>query len=174
MVQKPRAKISLVVAVDNQNGIGRDNQLLWHLPNDLAHFKRITSGHTVIMGRKTFESIGKPLPNRKNIILSRHAPTAQSAIESEKLIYCASLDQALSLVQEEDEVFIIGGGNIYAQSLAMADYIYLTRVDVTLDADTHFPELPPEQWNLVSREDHVADDRHSYAYSFIELERIYI
>lgn len=160
-------KISLVVAVSENGGIGKDNQLLWHLPNDLKFFKKVTSGHTVIMGRKTFESIGRPLPNRRNIVITRQKALNATGIET-----ATSITDAINLAKDEEELFIIGGAEIYKQTLPLADRIYLTKVWVHLDADAFFQTLNPEQWRVVEREDHTADEKHAFPYSFIIMDRL--
>ena len=157
--------VSIVVAIAQNNAIGKDNQLLWHLPKDLKHFKEITSGHTIIMGRKTYESVGKPLPNRRNIIITRQNIT----IDGCEVVN--SMDEALKLCAGEDEVFIVGGAEIYKQALALTDRIYLTIVHQEFDGDTYFPEIKEDEWTETKREDHQADDRHAIPYSFITLER---
>ncbi len=159
--------ISIIVATCENQGIGKGNQLLWHLPNDLKFFKRITSGHTVIMGRKTFESIGRPLPNRRNIIITR-----QKDFEADGVIKAASISEALRLTADESEVFIIGGAEIYRQTLPLANRIYLTKVSAQLDADAFFPVLSPDEWEIKTTEDHPADEKHTYAYSFVIMDRI--
>lgn len=160
-------KISLVVAVSENGGIGKDNQLLWHLPNDLKFFKKVTSGHTVIMGRKTFESIGRPLPNRRNIVITRQKGLKATGIET-----ATSITEAISLAKEEEELFIIGGAEIYKQTLPLADRIYLTKVSTHLDADAFFPTLNLEEWRIVEQEDHSADEKHAFSYSFMILDRM--
>jgi len=157
--------ISDVVAIAENHAIGKDNQLLWRLPNDLKHFKAITSGHTVIMGRKTYDSVGKPLPNRRNIIITR------KDIEIEGCEVVNSIEAALELCRSEEEVFIVGGAEIYKQSLHLVNRIYLTIVHQSFDADSFFPEINPEEWNETSHEDHPTDEKHSIPYSFITLER---
>lgn len=160
-------KISLVVAISKNNGIGKNNQLLWHLPNDLKFFKRTTSGHTVIMGRKTYESIGKALPNRRNIVITR-----QLDFHPENVEVVNSLEQALQACQSNEEVFIIGGAEIYKQTLPLADRLYLTKVNVELEADAFFPTIQLDEWNIVEHESHIADEKHAYDYEFFILERI--
>src|SRR5277367_6069446 len=140
--------VSDVVAISENHVIGKDNKLLWYLPNDLKHFKVITSGHTVIMGRKTFESVGKPLPKRRNIIITRQNIT----IEGCEVVN--SIEAALSLAKDELEVFITGGAEIYKQSLHLTDRIYLTIVHKKFDGDSFFPEINKQEWKEVSREDH--------------------
>lgn len=158
--------ISIVVAIDNNKAIGKNNQLLWHLPNDLKFFKRITSGHTVIMGRKTYDSIGKPLPNRRNIVITR-----QNNLKIEGTEICNSLEQALENCSNEEEVFIIGGAEIFKQALSITDKVYLTKVDHVFDADTYLSGFSIEDWNIVSKEDHFKDEKHLYDYSFIILQK---
>lgn len=158
--------LSLVVAVGENNEIGKGGKMPWHLPADLKHFKALTLGKPVIMGRKTFEAIGKPLPERRNIVVTRnsgfHAPGCETA---------ASLTDALVLVSGTPEVMVIGGGEIYREALLRAQRIYLTRVHARFDADTFFPQLDPADWRETARVDHAADERNSYAYSFIILTR---
>ncbi len=157
--------ISIVVAIAANNAIGKDNQLLWRLPNDLKHFKEITSGHTIIMGRKTYDSVGKPLPNRRNIIITRQNIT----IEGCEVVN--SLDAALALCADEPEVFIVGGAEIYKQAMHVTDRINLTIVHQNFDGDTYFPEIKKDEWKETDREDHQIDEKHQFPYSFITLER---
>ncbi|WP_113661667.1 dihydrofolate reductase [Pedobacter nanyangensis] len=159
-------QISIVVAVSENNAIGKDNQLLWHLPADLKHFKNITTGHTIIMGRKTYDSIGKPLPNRRNIIITR-----QKNLHIEGVEVVNSLDEALALSKDQEEVFIIGGAEIYKQALAVSHRIYLTRVHQEFEADAFFPELENETWKEVEKVDHLPDEKNKFAYTFSTLER---
>ena len=154
--------VSIIVAVGNKGAIGLKNQLLWHISADLKHFKAITTGHAVIMGRKTFESIGKPLPNRQNIVIS-HNP-----INHQGVLHASSLAEALQMVQS-DEAFVIGGGEIYGQALHLVDRIYLTRVWKDYEADTFFPEIGMDKWSEISREDFPAEGDNP-AFSFILLE----
>jgi len=156
---------TIVVAISENNAIGKDNQLLWYLPADLKHFKNITTGHTVIMGRKTFDSVGRPLPNRRNIIITRHV----MHIEGCELV--SSIDAALALCADEEEVFIVGGAEIYRQSIDLTDRIYLTIVHQKFDADTFFPEIDYDEWMETEREDHQPDEKNKLAYSFITLEK---
>jgi len=157
--------VSQVVAISENHVIGKDNKLLWYLPNDLKHFKEITSGHTVIMGRKTFDSVGKPLPRRRNIIITRQAIT----IEGCEVVN--SIEAALALCTGEGEVFIVGGAEIYKQSMHLTDRIYLTIVHKTYDGDSFFPEINKTEWKEVFREDHQPDEKNLLPYSFITLER---
>ena len=155
--------ISLVVAAAENNAIGKNNQLLWHLPNDLKFFKNTTWGMPVIMGRKTFESVNKPLPGRFNIVITR-----QAGWKAEGVIVAADLNEALKKAAETNckEVFIIGGGEIYKQGIEIAGKIYLTRVHAVLDGDTFFPVVDESKWQLNANQDFAADDKHKFAYSF--------
>lgn len=157
--------VSIVVAIAKNNAIGKDNKLLWHLPKDLKHFKDITSGHTIIMGRKTYESVGKPLPNRRNIIITRQ----NISIDGCEVVN--SINEALKLGTEEDEVFIVGGAEIYKQAMALTDRIYLTIVHQEFDGDTYFPEIKENIWKETERQDHDPDEKHLFPYSFITLDR---
>ncbi len=156
--------VSIIVAVANNNAIGGNNQLLWHISADLKMFKRITSGHAIVMGRKTYESIGKPLPNRQNIVISRNRELTLPGAD-----VVESIDVAKAVAKGE-ELFIIGGGEVYRQTIALADRIYLTRVWADYKADTFFPEIDMSIWKEVSREDFPAEGE-TPAYSFILLER---
>ncbi|GHS99784.1 dihydrofolate reductase [Bacteroidia bacterium] len=160
--------ISIIVAIGKNNEIGKGNDLLCHLPADLKHFKEITSGHTVIMGRKTFDSLPKgPLPNRKNIVISRNKD-----LKIEGAIVYSSLDYALIKLMDEDEVFIIGGAQMYAQILPDADKLYLTKIHAEFpEADVFFPSINYHEWREVSRETHLADEKHPYSFTFVEYER---
>lgn len=158
--------VSIVVAIAEDNAIGKDNQLLWHLPADLKHFKDITSGHTIIMGRKTYDSIGRPLPNRRNIVITRNRELELPGTEITN-----SLDEALALCEGTGEVFIIGGAELYNHALGLTNRIYLTRVHQTYEADTFFPEIDVEEWKEVSTENHLPDEKNKVAYTFSTLER---
>lgn len=162
--------ISLVVAAANNNVIGKDNRLLWHLPNDMKFFKNVTWGMPVIMGRKTFESLGKPLPGRKNIVLSR-----SSGFQPEGVVVVKSMEDAGFLVKQMDvkEMMVIGGGEIFNMVFEKAKRIYLTRVDAAPEGDAWFPAIDPKEWKLVSKKDHEADARHAFNYSFQVWERIF-
>ena len=155
--------ISLVVAAAENNAIGKDNQLLWHLPNDLKFFKNTTWGMVVVMGRKTFEAVNKPLPGRINIVITR-----QTNWTAEDVITATDLNDALKKAEETNckEIFVIGGGEIYKQSMAIANKIYITRVHTTLDGDTFFPAIDESKWALASNEDFETDAKHAYSYSF--------
>ena len=157
--------VSQIAAMSENHVIGKDNQLLWHMPNDLKHFKNTTSGHTVIMGRKTFDSVGRPLPKRRNIIITRQHIT----IEGCEVVN--SIEAALALCADEDEVFIVGGAEIYKQSLHLTDRVYLTIIHHQFDGDSFFPEINQNEWKEVSHENHPADDKNAFPYSFVTYER---
>lgn len=161
-------KLSIIVAVAENGVIGHNNQLIWHLPEDLKMFKRLTSGHPIIMGRKTFESIGKPLPNRTSIIITKNPE-----FQVEGCITVHSLEDAIEAANEieENEAFIIGGAEIYRLSLPFADKIYLTEVHHAFEGDTFFPAIDKDIWEEVNRIDHATDEKHLYKYSFVELEK---
>jgi dihydrofolate reductase len=154
-------KITLIVAAAENNAIGKDNQMPWHLPNDFKYFKKSTIDHSIVMGRKTFESIGKPLPERRNIVLTRDQQYNNPGID-----VANSLQDVLTYCRDEREIFIIGGANIYQQALPLAQRVLLTRVHATIDGDAFFPELPSTEWELVSQEKHNKDEKHAYDYTF--------
>lgn len=160
-------KISIVVAMSTNGVIGRDNQLPWHLPADLQHFKKTTMGKPILMGRKTYESIGRPLPGRTNIVITRDADYA-----AEGCVVVYSIEAALQAAGEQDEIMIIGGAEFYRQILPLADTIYLTRIHEDFAGDTYFPELNPAEWHEVERTDWEADEKNSHRYSFVRLERV--
>jgi dihydrofolate reductase len=157
--------VSIIVAVGENNAIGKNNQLLWYMPADLKYFKNKTSGHTIIMGRKTFDSVGKPLPHRRNIVVTRQD------IKIEGCEVVKSIDDAIALCKGEDEVFIGGGAEIYRQAMDKTDRIYLTIIHKMFDADTFFPEIDFTKWVETEHEDHQADEKNKLPYSFITLER---
>ncbi len=160
--------INIVVAIARNRAIGYQNQLIYRLPNDLKHFRELTTGHTVIMGRKTFDSLPKgALPNRRNIVLTRDTTLLLPGTE-----IFHSLEAALSAVGTEKEIFIIGGASVYQQAMEITDQIHLTLVDdIPEKADTFFPEIDPGKWQAVGKESHHADERHPFLYSFIQLKR---
>ncbi len=155
--------VSLVVAAAENNAIGKNNQLLWYLPNDLKFFKNTTWGMPVIMGRKTFESVNKPLPGRMNIVI-----TKQAGWKSDGVTVASSLNDALQKAEAANykQAFVIGGGEIYKQALPQADVVYLTRVHAEIDGDIFFPALNDDEWQLESNDDFGKDEKHQYAYSF--------
>ena len=157
--------ISLIAALDEANGIGKNNQLLCHLPADLKHFKSLTLNKPIIMGRKTWESIGKPLANRRNIIVSHTLP------ENNCIEIVRSLQQAIDLVQQAPEIMIIGGSSLYSQALPLATYFYFTRIHHEFHADTFFPVIDWLQWKLIDVMHYAADNNNPYAYSFYSYQR---
>lgn len=162
-------KLSLIVAIDQNNAIGKDNQMLVHLPDDLRYFKQVTSGHSVIMGRKTFESLPKgALPNRRNIVISQNKSLQFEGCE---MVNC--IEQAIRTTKGEDEVFVMGGGMIYQETIDHADKLYITHIHHKFEnADVYFPAIDLSQWKEVWREEHQTDDRHKYSFSFVLYEKI--
>lgn len=160
-------RVSLVVAMAENRVIGRDNALPWHLPADLRFFKNLTLGKPIIMGRKTYESIGRPLPGRQNIVLTRDDNFKAPGCDIR-----SSLEQAMLAAGDAGEVMIIGGAALYDAVLDTADRIYLTEVHSDIQGDTWFPELDPSHWTEISRERHFADERNSMDYSFVTLDRV--
>lgn len=158
--------ISIIVAVAENNVIGKDNKLIWHLPKDLKHFKETTTGHFIIMGRKTYESNGRPLPNRTNVIITKDK---NYKAEGCKIVH--SLNEALDFAKNESEVFIIGGGEIYKQAMPIADRIYLTKVHQPFEGDTFFPEINMKEWSELNRQYFEPDERNKYPFSIITLVR---
>lgn len=161
--------VSIIVAKAKNNVIGKDNQIPWYLPADLKYFKKTTLHHHIIMGRKTFESIGRPLPNRTNIVVTRSIFFTATGC-----LVAHSLEEALQLALEndEEEVFVIGGAQLYSDALPYADRLYLTEVDVQPEGDTYFPDFEEDHWREIYSEQHHADDRNPYPYTFRILERI--
>ena len=161
----PKIDLSLIAAVASNDVIGRDGGLPWHLPADLKHFKRLTTGHTVLMGRRTWQSIleaiGRPLPKRRSIVLSRDASYAAPGAET-----ASDLDSALALTEPGEKIFIIGGHSLYASSLPRAKTLELTRVHAEIDGDVTFPAVDWQHWCLEWSEDHPADERHAHAFTF--------
>lgn len=158
--------LSLVVAVTENNIIGRANKMPWYLPADLHYFKTLTLGHTVLMGRKTYESIGRILPGRRNVIVSTRENLKISGGE-----VVNSVPAGLQLVKEDAMVFVIGGGMLYRQLWTLADRLYLTRIHARIAGDTYFPEIKDTFWTLVSQKNFEADTENEYAYSFMEYRR---
>lgn len=153
--------ITLIAAASENNALGKNNDLLWHLPDDFKRFKQLTSHHYIIMGRKTFESFPKPLPNRTHVIITR-----QKSYHCEGCIVVSSLKEALAIAPKGETVFVIGGGEIYQQSITIADCIELTRVHTQLEADTFFPEIDLTEWRLTFEEFHPQDEKHQYSFTF--------
>lgn len=164
--------LAIIVAAAENGVIGRDNAMPWHLPEDLRHFKRVTMGKPIVMGRKTFESIGKPLPGRTNIVITRNPAFSADGVE-----VVSSLQQGLAVAERTaglhavDEVVVIGGAEIYATALPLADRIYLTEVHASVEGDAVLPAIDWTQWREVSREHHAAQPGHDYAFSFVRYER---
>ena len=157
----------MIAAMAKDRVIGKDNDMPWHMPADLAHFKKVTMGKPVIMGRKTFESIGRPLPGRKNIVITRN-----DAWQAEGVEVTTSPDLALQLVADADEVMIIGGGNIYQQFLPKAKSLHLTFIDLLVEGDTKFPDWTSVgNWTEVDSESHDADEKNAHSYQFVTLEK---
>lgn len=160
--------LSLIVAVAQNGVIGRDNQLIWHLPNDLKQFKRLTTGHPIIMGRKTFDSIGKPLPNRTSIVITRSKEWAHEGV-----VVVHSIEEAIAAAQQTqtDEAFVIGGAEIYRKMLPLADKLYLTEVKADFEGDAYFEAISNNEWKEVSRVSHPVDEKHTVPFDFVELVR---
>lgn len=163
-------KNTIVVAISDNYAIGKDNDLIWHMPADLRHFKRVTTGKYVCMGRKSFESLGKPLPNRINIVITR-----QEDYQPEGVIVVNSLDAAIDHAAQagQEELIILGGGQVYKESLdrGLVDEMIITEIKATFDADTHFPSFDESQWKEVRREEHPADEKNPHDYAFVWYEK---
>lgn len=164
-------KISMIAAMAHQRIIGKDQKMPWYLPADLAFFKKTTMGSPILMGRKTYESIGRPLPGRLNLVVTRNP-----ALKIEGCEVVTSLDEAMAVAKEKssesNEVFITGGSHLYESFLDKADRLYLTMIDADLEGDTYFPDYMQYKWQEVERIEHSADKKNSYPYSFITLDRI--
>lgn len=153
--------ITLIAAAAENNALGKDNAMLWHLPDDFKRFKEITTGHHIIMGRKTFESFPKPLPNRTHVIITR-----QKGYTQEGCIVVDSMENAIAACPKDEDIFIIGGGEIYNLGMPFADIIELTRVHESFEADAFFPEINRNEWELISEEYHPTDEKHKVDFSF--------
>ena len=165
-------RLAVIVAQSENRVIGRNNKLPWHLPEDLKYFKSVTMGKAIIMGRKTYDSIGRPLPGRTNIVVSRNANYQQPGVEVvHDLPSAIKQAESLAIISGNDEALIIGGSQLYQQALPFADRLYLTQVHHQVDGDAYFPEIFDADWELVEREDFSADDRNPYNYSFLVLDR---
>jgi dihydrofolate reductase len=169
-------KFSLIVALAENRVIGIDNKLPWYLPNDLKYFKQVTMGKTIVMGRKTYESIGKPLPGRTNIIITRQAgyqpPNANDSVKVVDSLQAArELAESVALINGQDEAMIIGGAEIYSQALTLVDRMYLTEVHAEVEGDAFFPEFERSAWQEVAREDFAAEGPNPHNYSFVVYER---
>lgn len=160
-------KISMIAAVSENNGLGKDNQLVWHLPDDFKRFKQLTTGHHIIMGRKTFESFPKPLPNRTHIIITRN-----KKYRADNCLVAYTLEEALRLANSDTNPFIIGGGEVYHLALPVAHEIELTRVHTNVEADAFFPEIHESDWQLVEEVYHPRDQKHEYDFTYQTFKRI--
>jgi dihydrofolate reductase len=164
--KNPKNLVTLIAAASENNVIGKDNKLIWHLSDDLKHFKELTKGHFVIMGRKTFESMPKALPNRTNVVITRKLD-----YKAENAIVVNSLDQALKQAENDNQPFIIGGGEIYKLAIEDADRIELTRVHTSIEGDAFFPEINYNLWEKVSSEKRFKDDKNEYDYTFYRYDK---
>jgi dihydrofolate reductase len=161
--------ISTIVAISKNNVIGINNEIPWHLPADLQYFKRITSNHHILMGKKCFNSIGRPLPNRTNIVITR-----SKEFHLDGIIVKHSIQDGIDFAKnrDESEVFIIGGGEIYKQTMHLSSKLYLTEVDIECDGDIYFPTINFDEWVLISTENHTKDDKNKFNYSFKVYQRV--
>ncbi|MFD0976530.1 dihydrofolate reductase [Salinimicrobium gaetbulicola] len=159
-------QITMIAAAAENNALGKDNDLVWHLPDDFKRFKELTTGHHIIMGRKTFETFPKPLPNRTHIVITR-----KKDYQKEGAVVVNSLEKALELAKDDPQPFIIGGGEIYELALPEADKIELTRVHGTFEADAFFPEIDEKNWTLVASHFHPKDERHNYSFTYLTYQR---
>lgn len=153
--------IVLIAAVSENNALGKDNDLIWHLPNDFKRFKALTTGHHIIMGRKTFESFKKPLPNRTHVVITR-----QGNYQPEGCIVVNSIENAIKASPENELIYVIGGGEIYKQFLSISDKIEITKVHGNLEGDTFFPEINPKEWALINSEFNPKDEKHLFDYTY--------
>lgn len=160
--------LSIIVAIADNNAIGKDNQLMWHLSADMKHFKNITTGHAIVMGRNTYNSIGRPLPNRRNIVLSRTLSLADVP-GCEVMRGFSELEADASL--RDEEVFVIGGGEVYRHLFDRADRLYVTHVHTDKEGDAFFPKIEEREWSRLSFEGHAADEKNDHDYDFINYER---
>jgi len=158
--------LSIIVAVDENNVIGKDNSLIWKLPRDMKHFKETTTGHYIIMGRKTFESNGRPLPNRTNVIITR-----DKNYQAEGCVVVHSLEDAMKEAKNDSESFIIGGGVIYELAMPLVDRIYLTQIHHSFEGDTFFPEVNMEEWAVSEKRDFEPDEKNKYPFTILTLDR---
>ena len=154
-------KLIAIAATGKRNELGKDNQLIWHLPDDFKRFKALTSHHFIIMGRKTFESFPKPLPNRTHVVITR-----QKNYPDDNCIVVRSIEEAIEIVKDENKAFVIGGGEIYKQFMPHVDEIELTRVHGQFDADTFFPDIDLDKWKLTQKESHSKDEKHNYSFDY--------
>ena len=157
--------ITLIAAAAENNALGKNNEMIWHLPDDFKRFKKLTSGHFIIMGRKTYESLDGPLPNRTHIIITRQENYAEK-VDANCCIVVDNIEDAIAKSASEDETFVIGGGEIYKLALPLADKIELTRVYGTFEADAYFPEIDENKWNLVNEDYHPKDEKHNFDFTY--------
>ena len=157
-----KSNLTIIVAASTNHTIGKDNKLIWHLPNDLKRFKRLTSGHCIIMGRKTFDSFAGLLPNRKHIVITRQKENQNT----ENVIYVNSIQEAIRVSAEDPNPFVIGGGEIYKIAMDCSSRIELTRVNHQFDGDTYFPEINSENWNKISDEFNDKDEKHKFSFNY--------
>jgi len=153
--------ITIIAAAGKNNELGKNNDLVWHLPDDFKRFKKLTTGHHIIMGRKTFESFPKPLPNRVHVVITRN-----KNYHPDGVVVVHSISEALEIAKDDEQPFIIGGGEIYKLGLDVSDKIELTRVHGKFEADTFFPEIPMEEWELIHEENHEKDERHKFSFTY--------
>lgn len=166
-ILNPQSRLSIIVAMAKNRVIGANNTLPWHLPADLKHFKALTMGHHIVMGRKTFESIGKPLPGRTSVVVTRNANYAPPGV-----IVANSLEAAISSCGNDEEIFVIGGAELYRQAINLADRIYLTEIDAGIPGDAYFTEFDSKSWRETGRVSHAPDEKNAYPCHFVIYDRI--
>lgn len=160
--------LSIIVAVAKNNVIGKDNKLIWHLPEDLKRFKRLTSNHTIIMGRRTFESLGRVLPNRKHVILCNDA---KMNIDDENVEILDDISKLKKYIESDDENFVIGGATIYRLLMPFANKMYITHINQEFDGDVYFPEISEKEWKIIDREPWLKDEKNPFDYEYVTYER---
>ena len=156
--------LSIIVAIANNNVIGKDNKLIWHIPEDLKRFKKITDGKTIVMGSKTFESLGKVLPNRKHIVLSKRV---EMGVDDDNVIFLKEVEDLKNHISDDEEVFVIGGGIVYKLFLPLADKLYITWINQDFDGDAFFPEIDENEWEVVEREPGIKNAENPYDYEYV-------
>lgn len=161
--------LSIIVAVAENNVIGKDNQLIWHLPEDLKRFKQLTTGHTIIMGRKTFESLGRVLPNRKHVVLCK---SNKLEIQDENVEVISDIKLLDRYIQSEEESFVIGGASIYELLMPYVNKMYITKIHQDFEGDVYFPKVNEEEWRITLKENGLKDEKNPYDYEYINYERI--
>ena len=160
--------LSIIVAIANKNVIGKDNKLIWHIPEDLKHFKEITTGHKIIMGRKTFESLGKPLPNRKHIILCNDM---EMNIDDENIEVLEDISKLDKYIESDEECFVIGGATIYKLLMPYSNKMYITKIDQDFEGDVYFPEISEEEWKITSEKPGLKNEQNPFDYKYLTFER---